>query len=97
MKIVWSPLAIERVETIADYIAVDNPNAADKWVKQLFSKVERLSLFPKSGRKVAEAARSDIREIPCAGHRVIYRVVGRQIWILTVRHGRQKLPAKELT
>ena len=54
MKIVWSPLALERVEDIARYIAEDKPDAAVKWVDGLFSTVERLADFPKSGRMVPE-------------------------------------------
>ena len=42
MKIVWSPLALERVEDIAQYIAEDKPDAAVKWVDELFFTVERL-------------------------------------------------------
>ena len=36
MKIIWSPLAIERVSEIAEYIALDNPVAAEKWVDDIF-------------------------------------------------------------
>ncbi len=43
MKIVWSPLALERVEDTARYIAEDSPDAAVRWVKDLFSAVERLT------------------------------------------------------
>ncbi len=32
MKIVWSPLAVERVSEIALYIADDNPGAAERLV-----------------------------------------------------------------
>ncbi|WP_205620250.1 type II toxin-antitoxin system RelE/ParE family toxin [Salinivibrio socompensis] len=32
MKIVWSPLALERVEDIARYVAEDNPAAAVQWL-----------------------------------------------------------------
>ena len=35
MKVVWSPLALERVEDIARYIAEDNPDAAVRWVDEL--------------------------------------------------------------
>ena len=34
MKIIWSPLALERVQGIARYIAKDKPSAADKWVRR---------------------------------------------------------------
>jgi plasmid stabilization system protein ParE len=36
MKIQWSPLAVDRVGTIADYIAQDDPFAAEKWVQSVF-------------------------------------------------------------
>ena len=50
MKIVWSPLAIERAYEQAVYIAQDRPQAALKWLDGLFSVVERLVRFPESGR-----------------------------------------------
>ncbi len=54
MKIVWSSLAIDRVTEIAQYIAQDSPNSAQKWVESTFKSVERLEKFPKSGRMVPE-------------------------------------------
>lgn len=42
MKIVGSPLALERVEDTARYIAEDNPDAAIRWVEDLFATAERL-------------------------------------------------------
>ena len=36
MKIIWSPLAIARLEEISDYIARDNPSAAIKWLDSVF-------------------------------------------------------------
>jgi len=54
MKIIWSPFAIERVSEIAQYIANDNPIAADKWVEAIFKAVKRLEIFPSSGRYVPE-------------------------------------------
>jgi toxin ParE1/3/4 len=46
MKIIWSPLAITRINEIADYIAEDSPDAARKWVDEIFTKVERIDEFP---------------------------------------------------
>jgi len=42
MKIVWSPLALKRVQEIATYIAMDKPSAAEDWISGLFKAV----LFP---------------------------------------------------
>jgi len=40
--------------------------------------------------------RPDIREIIFKKYRVIYRVARQQVSILTVRHGRQRLPLEEV-
>lgn len=96
MKIVWSPLAIERVSEIAQYIAQDSPEVAVKWVDTLFKKVKRLKDFPKSGRKVPEIKRTDIHEILYGNYRIIYRISINNVSILTVRHGKQILPQEDI-
>ena len=69
MKIIWSPLAIDRVTDIAQYIANDNPPAAEKWIESVFKKVNNLEKFPNIGRIVPETNRKDIREIIFKNHR----------------------------
>lgn len=96
MKIVWSPLAIEKTSEISNYIAQDNPSAAAKWVETLFDKVSLLKSSPKSGRIVPETQRDDIREIIYGNYRIIYAVATSNIFVLTVRHSRQILPTEEI-
>jgi plasmid stabilization system protein ParE len=95
MRIVWSPLALERVEDIAQYIAEDKPAAAVEWVDGLFATVERLADFPESGRTVPEVGARRIREVMFGAYRVIYSVRD-QVDILTVRRSNQLLRASEL-
>ncbi|MBA4392588.1 MAG: plasmid stabilization protein [Desulfobacca sp.] len=95
MRIVWSPLAVDRVLEIAEYIAQDNPDAAESWVETIFSKVEQLKSFPESGRKVPETTNPRIRELLYGQYRIIYRIEENQLSILTVRHGKQILPMDE--
>lgn len=95
MKVEWSPLALERVEDIAQYIAQDNPNAAIQWVVELFDTVERLADFPQSGRVVSEVGIRRIREVIFGAYRVIYSVRDR-VEILTVRRGSQLLQPSEI-
>ena len=45
MKIIWSPLAINKASEIADYIAQDKPSAAKRWINEVFTKVEQLKSF----------------------------------------------------
>ena len=92
MRVVWSPLALDRVNEISDYIARENVSAAKRWVDSLFIKTKRLEKFPQSGRAVPETQRLSIREIIYGNYRVIYRISRDQIAILTIRHGRQDLP-----
>lgn len=96
MKIRWSPLAVDRASEIAQYIALDNPAAAEKWVDTAFAIVERLASFPESGRIVPEINSSDFRELLFGNYRIIYRVEGKRISVLTIRHGRQILPVDEI-
>jgi toxin ParE1/3/4 len=96
MRIIWSPLSVERAAEIAEYISRDNPIAAEKWVNTVFSKVEQLKSFPESGRIVAEINSKDFRELIYGNYRIIYRVEKTQISILTIRHGKQMLPIDEI-
>ncbi len=96
MKIIWSPLALERVTEIARYIAQDNPDAARRWVNDLFETVKRLREHPLSGRVVPEVGLPRIREVIFGAYRVIYGVKKRQIDVLTVRHGSQLLRREDI-
>ncbi len=96
MKIIWSPLAIDRASEIAQYIALDKPAAADNWINTLFSKVGQLMLSPKSGRVVPEIGDEQFRELIYGNYRILYRIEKKQVSILTVRHGKQILPIEDM-
>lgn len=95
MKITWSPLALERAGEIAQYIAQDNSDAAERWVVDLFKTVERLTSYSESGRIVPEVGVARIREVIFGAYRVIYSVKA-DIEILTVRRGSQLLRENEV-
>jgi len=96
MRIIWSPLAVERAAEIAEYISRDNPIAAEKWIDTVFSKVEQLKSFPESCRIVPEINSKDFRELIYGNYRIIYRLEKIQVSILTIRHGKQILPLDEI-
>jgi len=96
MKLVWSPLAVERASEIAEYIAQDKPAAADYWINTVFSKVDQLRSSPEIGRVVPEIRNEQFRELIYGNYRIIYRIEKRQISILTIRHGKQILPIDEI-
>ena len=96
MKIFWSPLAVERLEDIYEYISKENVSAAQKMINKIFKKVESLSKYPGRGRKVPEANREDIREVFENAYRIIYRAETKKIFILTIRNFKQLLPDKDI-
>ena len=95
MKLIWSPLATQNAHALASFIAQDKPIAAMQWLEGLFERVELLQVLPESGRVVPEISISSIREIIFGQYRVVYRLEGEQIMILTVRHGKQLLNLNE--
>jgi toxin ParE1/3/4 len=96
MRLLWAPLAVQRVSEYAEYIARDRPAAAVHWAEGIFEVVERLEQFPFSGREVEEVRREDVREVVHGGVRIIYRAEETRVLILTVRHQRQLLDETEL-
>lgn len=96
MKIFWSPIAVERLEDIYEYIAKDNISAAQNLVNSIFNKVESLLDNSERGRKVPEVNRDDIRELFEAEYRIIYRIETNKIFVLTIRNFKQLLPESEI-
>jgi toxin ParE1/3/4 len=97
VKVIWSPLAIERAVEQAKHIAADKPAAAEKWLNGLFDSTDPLARFPRLGRVVPELGLTDFRELDYKGYRVMYRLEPKQVSVLTVRHGRRLLDLNELT
>jgi len=96
VKIFWSPLAVERLEDIFEYLSKDNRAAAQKLVERIIKKIDSLSKFPERGRKVPEINREDIREVFEGEYRLIYRISSKKVFVLTIRNFKQLLPDKDL-
>lgn len=96
MRVVWTPLAIDRAAEAAVYIAKDSPAAARRWVDELFAAVATLTRLPERGRRVPELPRADVRELLFGNYRVIYRLEARRVAVLTVRHLRRRFDPDEV-
>jgi addiction module RelE/StbE family toxin len=96
MIIKWSPLSTERLTDIVNHISEDNPNAARKLASSIFSSLEKLTKFPKSGRIVPELGIPKYREILVSNYRIIYSIVEDMIYILTIRHQKQLHSSKDI-
>ena len=96
MKIRWSPLFIERLTEVGDYIAKEYPVAALRIVKEIIVSVSRLEQFPKSGRIVPEFGNPEIREVIHSPYRILYQENDGFVEILTLIHSRQLLTEERL-
>lgn len=90
-KVVWTVPALDQVDEIAEYIALDNPAAASALVTHVFKKVDRLEQFPNSGREPPELPGSVYREVLCSPCRVFYRCEGKSVLILHVMRDEMQL------
>jgi toxin ParE1/3/4 len=86
-QVIWTEPALADLEAIADYIALDNPEAARRLVQKIFKHIEQLQRYPKSGSVPGELRGSRYRQIVEAPCRVFYRFDGNRVWIL---HGDEK-------
>ena len=96
MRVIWSPLAIERVREIAAWVAADRPAAADDLVDGIVGAVDRLRDVPGSGREVPEFERPDLREVFHGPYRIVYRASSEAVEVLTVRHSLQRMDESAL-
>jgi len=96
MRVVWAPIALDRAEEAARFIAADRPAAAAKWIDGLLDAVAKLTAFPDKGRMVPEVGRAEIREILYGSYRVVYRLEEKRLFILTVRHQRRHFSERVL-
>lgn len=81
-EIIWTEPALEELNAIAEYIALDNPSVAKRLVADVFDKTNRLVDFPKSGRIPPELPDSIYREILVPPCRIFYREDKQQVIVI---------------
>ncbi|MDZ7853216.1 MAG: type II toxin-antitoxin system RelE/ParE family toxin [Halomonas sp.] len=92
-EVIWTEPALQEVDAIAEYIALDNPAAAMHLVQEVFDKIERLEDFPQSGRIPPELPDSVYREVVVPPCRIFYRQDERRVLVLYVMREERQLRA----
>lgn len=87
-EIIWSPLALARLQEIRAFIARDDPEAAARVTTRLVAIVQSLVEYPLLGRPGIDP---DTRELVVGGtpYIILYQVKARRILIRTVWHAAQ--------
>ncbi len=95
MKVVWSPLALQKLGDAAEFISLDDPMAAENWINEVFDKAELLSSMPEMGRMIPELPHTNYREILFGHYRIIYKL-NHEVCVLTIRNCRQVLTENDV-
>src|SRR6266404_1493270 len=90
-RVVWSPRALDDVDSIASYISRDSTAHASAVVTKIIRATRTLRRFPLAGRMVPEFEDETLRERFIYSYRIIYRVQGQIVTVTAVIHGKQML------
>jgi plasmid stabilization system protein ParE len=88
-RIVWSDPAIQELDAIADYIALDKPAAARQLVKQVVAAIGRLRKFPLMGSRAPELRGLPYRQLIVPPCRIFYRLEKTSVYIVHILRGEQ--------
>lgn len=87
LKVVWSPEAIEDLESIVEYIGRDSEFYARAVATKIVEMARSIESFPRIGRVVPELDDETIRERFIYSYRIIYLVHESRVLIAAVIHG----------
>ena len=86
-RLVWLPDALDDLDAIAVYIAIESEQYAKQFVERVCTRADSLIDWPLSGHINPETGRDDIRELSIYPYRLIYRVTNSEVIVLAVLHG----------
>lgn len=90
-QIIWTEPALQELDEIADYISLDNPDAARKLVQKVFERVGRLHRHPMMGKLVDELETDIYRRLPVPPCQIFYRAEGDRVFIIHIIRDEQLL------
>ena len=93
MRVEWLRAALNNLDALAEYIARDNPAAAEKTVAAIRLAVENLDRFPALGRPGRISGTREL-VVPGTPYIVPYRVRGDVVQLIRVFHAARKWPGK---
>ena len=91
MTVVWTDTAIRHLESAWEYLAADNPAAADSQIDRILDAAEKLAQYPELGRKGRIPATREL-VITDTPFLVAYRIHKREVQLLAVLHGARRWP-----
>ena len=90
-RVEWSQRALDDLEAIAEYIALDSTVYAKAVVRTIIEITRKSSAFPYAGRIVPELSDQSIREWFAYSYRIIYRIDDDVVTVAAIVHGKRLL------
>jgi toxin ParE1/3/4 len=88
-----SPESLADLESIWDFVAADDPGAADRVIDELFEACERLASWPGTGHLRPDLTDTQVRFWPVRPYLIVYRERSDRIQIVAILHGSRDVPA----
>ena len=89
MNIRWSLQAFNDVDRLVDFIAAHDPAKADEVEAGLSEAPKKLLHFNRMGSRLSEFDPREVRELRFARYILRYELLGAEIRVLRVFHGRE--------
>jgi len=91
VKIRWTRLAVQDLNYAAEFIAADNPSAAESIITRIEQALDTLAKHPEIGRpgRIKTTRELVVTSTPFI---IPYRIKGAEIHLLAVLHGKRKWP-----
>jgi toxin ParE1/3/4 len=86
-RIIWTEPALQDLDEIADYISLDKPTVARRFVQRVFERIEQLATLPKSGAVPAELKGTQYSQLVIPPVRIFYRAQNDAVYIVYVMRG----------
>jgi len=93
-QIVWTESANNDLKQIVSFIAIDDPDTAERFGLSIVGQVESLSMHPRIGRIVPEEQIEEIRELILSPYRIVYEIYEKEkvVYVVRVWHSARGRP-----
>jgi plasmid stabilization system protein ParE len=88
-----APEALDDLQSVWDFIAADNPAAADRVIDELFETFEQLAAWPEIGHLRPDLTPRQVRFWPVRSYLIVYRSNNDRVQIVAILHGFRDVPS----
>jgi len=86
------PDALQDLQDIWNFIALDNPQAADHLEDEFFKAFEMLARQPRMGHTRLDLTDRDVRFWTVSSYLIVYRQLSRMLEVVALLHGARDIP-----